>query len=126
MTTVCCLFVVLIVANGCAGGGTPVDPTPSNNYLFGEVTATDEFSNVVIDRSGIEVTLYASDGSQFRTQTDSAGGWRFYNMPPDVYAMRISSQRFTRRFGVDSIWNMQYVGRGAYQVQEFRVASELS
>lgn len=126
--TAACLLLGVLLA-GCAGDSDPADPSDtsdSSDYVFGFVTMTDEFANSVDDRSGADVVLRASDGRTFATKTNSDGGWRIDDLPAEVYTIRVSSPVYNARTESDSTWNMQYVGQGAFKVQDFRLAKMMS
>lgn len=121
-----CIVVAMLVVTGCTKDNDPVDPSGSDNYIYGVVTATDEFGNPVADRSGADITATASNGVVYRAKTASDGTWRLYDLPSEVYRIQVGSPEYDARSGVDSMDNVQYNGHGAYRLQEFRLMKMLS
>ncbi|PYX40350.1 MAG: hypothetical protein DMG81_06510 [Acidobacteria bacterium] len=87
----CCFVVLLAASVGLAqettGGlqGTVKDPT-----------------GAVVSNAGVELTGSSLVGSK-KLDTDSSGYYRFANLPPGVYSMRVTAPGFTllKRDGIN-------------------------
>ncbi len=69
-------------------------PSSSNTgagTLEGSVSLRDQYGNPISDNSGATVSLLGTD---FETETDAAGNWKFDSVPTGVYELRTEKQGF--------------------------------
>lgn len=107
------LFSLLFLSS--CGGNDPNDPgNRPSGVLSGDITLADEYSRVLGDFSGVEVSV---EGTSYSTVTNADGYWKFDELPSGTYMIRYTRDGFAER----RVQNFQFVGGGHYYMGKTRL-----